>query len=133
MYQEKIKPIQDNLLNKFKEINNILNYSYYDINKIDKAINKKYFSLIFSPSKEEIAMYNSFYHFENFGIMSYSTFALEKKVTLKNKLSNYIHFRSFIQYDHNWQYLKLDQYHMQLGKFLLYWYKWYYFKKNKVI
>ena len=120
-------------MQKFKNIVTILKYGYYDNIKIEKAFNYKFFELMFNPSKKEINMYNSFYMYENFGVMNYSTFNNQNKISFKNKLINYRHFRSFIQNDDSWQYLKLHNNNMFLGKIILYLYKKRSFKKNKVI
>lgn len=133
LYNKQIKPIQDNILQKFKNIVTILKYGYYDNLKIEKAFNYKFFELMFNPSKKEINEYNSFYMYENFGVMNYSTFNNKNKTSFKNKLKNYRHFRSFIQNDDSWQYLKLHNNNMYFGKIILYLYKKKSFKKNNVI
>ncbi|MBE6155648.1 MAG: hypothetical protein E7164_02695 [Firmicutes bacterium] len=133
LYVEKIKPIQENIYEKFVKISEILKYGYFDKMYVEKLMNKQFFKLMFKPSKAEVNEYNSFYHFENFGVMNYSRFNTAKKVTLKQKIKNYRHFRTFIQNDDSWQYLKLHNNKMVLGKIVLYFYKKARFKKMGVI
>ena len=133
LFINNIKPIQNNIINKFTKLVDILKYSYYDVFEVEKLINHEFFKLMFKPSKNEINEYNTFYHFENFGVMNYSFFKKNNKITLKQKLKNYRHFRAFIQNDDSWQYLKLHNNKMHLGKIVLYFYKKRSFKKQDVI
>lgn len=133
MYFTYIKPIQANIFRKFSIITNILKDFYYDSEKVEKMFNRKFFDLVYLPSLREIELYNSFYHFENFGIMTYSTFKNNNKLDLKHKLYNYYHFHSFIQNDSTWQYLKLYNSGMKMGIIILYIYKFWKLKRGKVI
>lgn len=133
MFNEKIKPIQDNIFALFLEIVDSLNKPFYDIVMIDKIINNKFFELIFRPSKDEIMQYQSFYHFENFGVMNYSEFNNKKEKSFVRKIKCYLHFPTFIRNDDTWQYLKLYNENMRLGMSFLYHYKKAKFKKMDVL
>lgn len=133
LYTEKVKPIQDNIFEKFLVLVDILKSPNYKDTVIEKIINNKFFELMFSPSESEVSEYESFYHFENFGVMNYSYFNSENRVTLMKKVKNYLRFGSFIANDDTWQYLKLYRCNMKLGIFILYNYKKLKFKKMDVI
>lgn len=133
MYNEKIKPIQDNLFRVFNKLLDCLNEPFYDRKEVEKKINRKFFDLIFSPSKEEVLEYKSFYHFENFGVMNYSKFNAEPKKSLLSKFKKYLRFRDFIRNDDTWQYLKLYNNNMKLGIKFVYWYKQRTFKKMDIM
>lgn len=133
MYQEKIKPVQDNIFKVFTELVSVLNTPFYDRKAVEKTINRKYFELIFNPSKKEVLEYKSFYHFENFGVMNYSKFNEREQHSIMKKIKNYLHFRKFIQYDDTWQYLKLYNNDMKLGIKFVYWYKLRTFKKMDIM
>ncbi|MDD4706210.1 MAG: hypothetical protein PHS24_03250, partial [Bacilli bacterium] len=132
LFENIIKDIQDNIFKHFQTINTILKFQFFDENKIEKISNEKYFEMIFNPTKEEIKTFNKFYHFENFGIMNYSYFNKKSNISLFQKMKYYRHFRSFIQNDDLWQYLKLHNNNMILGKIILYNYKRYKFKKENL-
>lgn len=132
LFENIIKDIQDNIFKHFQTINTILKFQFFDENKIEKTSNKKYFEMIFNPTKKEIKTFNKFYHFENFGIMNYSYFNKKSNISLFQKMKHYRHFRSFIQNDDSWQYLKLHNNNMILGKIILYNYKRYKFKKENL-
>ncbi|MBR5323043.1 MAG: hypothetical protein IKU48_05820 [Clostridia bacterium] len=133
MYNNHIKPIQSAIYNKFEKLLNILKYGYYDIETIEKMFNLKFFELNFVSSKSELEEFNALYHYENFGVMNYSTFKRNTKLNIKQKIKAYLRFHRFIQNDETWQCLKLYNSNMYLGRLMLIIYKKMRLKKNNVI
>ena len=133
MFEKYIRPVQDNMFEKYVKLLDILKYSFYNNILIEKKINRKFFLLNFSPTKNEAEEFNKYYHFENFGVMNYSQFKKNEKLGFFIKIKKYVRFHDFIRNDETWQYLKLYNARMHMGKVVLYLYKKSIMKKHDII
>ena len=82
LYTNVISKIQNNMLNTFNELVNILANEYYNDKYIKKEINRIHYKMLYKPTKGQLTFFNRIYHYENFGVFEFTDFKLHNKPTL---------------------------------------------------
>ena len=110
IYKNVVSKIQDSMFELFNKMEDLFENEYYDNLKIDKAINKDHFKMLFEPTEEQLRFFNKIYHYENFGVFEFSRFDLKQDLTLKFYIKEnlkYILKRKHFFDDAFWPTLKL--------------------------
>ena len=110
IYKNVVSKIQDSMFEIFNKMEDLFENEYYDNLKIDKAINKDHFKMLFEPNEEQLRFFNKVYHYENFGVFEFSRFDLKQDLTLKFYIKEnlkYILKRKHFFDDAFWPTLKL--------------------------
>lgn len=81
IYTNVISKIQNNMLDTFNELVNILANEYYNDKYIKKEINRIHYKMLYKPTKEQLTFFNRIYHYENFGVFEFTDFKLHNKLT----------------------------------------------------
>ena len=110
IFKNVVKPAQDVMFERFKNIVNTVCNKYYDTIEVEKIFNKIQFDMLYYPSKEQLEFFDRIYHYENFGVFEFTTFNNKNGISLKKWLKEHIKF--FIHYgryfdDAFWPVLKL--------------------------
>lgn len=82
IYTNVISKIQNNMLDIFNELVNILANEYYNDKYIKKEINRIHYKMLYKPTKKQLTFFNRIYHYENFGVFEFTDFKLHNKLTL---------------------------------------------------
>ena len=110
IYKNVVSKIQNNMFELFNKMEDLFENDYYDNLKIDKAINRDHFKMLFEPTEEQLKFFNKIYHYENFGVFEFSRFDLKQDLTLKFYIKEnlkYILKRKHFFDDAFWPTLKL--------------------------
>ena len=121
IYKNVVSKIQDKMFKMFLKLEDLFENEYYDNLKIDKAINREHFRMLFEPTEEQLKFFNKIYHYENFGVFQFSKFNLKKELTLKFYIKEnlkYILKRKHFFDDAFWPTLKLYNEKLYIPKFL---------------
>jgi len=121
LYEHVISKIQDDMLDIFSKICDLLVNGYYDNSKCSGLFNKIHFNMMFNPNKKQIDFFNSMYHYENFGFFEFTTFEKNNKLNFLDKFKNYvIFFTKFYGYfdDVLWPMSKLCNNNMKFAAFI---------------
>lgn len=81
IYTNVISKIQNDMLDIFKELVNILANEYYNDKYIKKEINRIHYKMLYKPTKKQLTFFNRIYHYENFGVFEFTDFRLHNKLT----------------------------------------------------
>ena len=81
IYTNVISKIQNDMLDIFKELVNILANEYYNDKYIKKEINRIHYKMLYKPTKKQLTFFNRIYHYENFGVFEFTDFKLHNKLT----------------------------------------------------
>lgn len=87
LFIEVIQPIQEHIMSSFKQIVEILKMSNYSYSELTELFARFHANMVFFPTKKEIEFFRRMYHFENFGVFTYTTFN-KRKLSLKDKARN---------------------------------------------
>ena len=110
IYKNVVSKIQDSMFELFNKMEDLFENEYYDNLKIDKAINRDHFKMLFEPTEEQLKFFNKIYHYENFGVFEFSRFDLKQDLTLNFYIKEnlkYILKRKHFFDDAFWPTLKL--------------------------
>lgn len=136
IYKDVIKPLQDEMFNRFINIANILQNNHYNNIKLDRLFNKIHFNMVFNPDIEQYNFFNKIYHYENFGVFEFTEFKNKERITLKNyikeNLKFFLRYKTYF-YDTYWPILKLQNKKLYIQKILYVLNKKRKFKKAKII
>lgn len=130
LFENVVKPIQDEMFEIFKNICNLLTNTYYDDKKVEKTINRIHFEMVFHPNKKSIKLINNVFHYDNFGVFTLTKLSKVKKNNLINYIKEHILFvktfnRGYFN-DSFWPMLKLIN-----NKLYIPYYAYYIIKKRK--
>lgn len=87
LFNDVIKPIQKHIMSSFEQITQILKTSTYSYEELIEVFAKLHADMVFFPTKKEIEFFRKMYHFENFGVFTYTTFD-KKPLTIKERMRN---------------------------------------------
>lgn len=90
LFNQVVKPIQQNIESLYLKICDILCKRNYESNDLDEYIAKNHARMVFFPNKEQLLFFSKIYHFENFGVFEYTKFDYLNKVSLGNKVKNMV-------------------------------------------
>lgn len=136
IYKNVIKPIQDEMFERFIKITDVIQNSYYNNRYVKRIFNKVHFDMIYCPTKEQYKFFNKIYHYENFGVFEFTKFNEKNKITLKKYLKEnlkfFLKYRTYF-YDTYWPVLKLHNNKLHIEKYLYVTNKKRKFKKANII
>lgn len=92
LFKKYISPIQKEIFLKFCQIKDILQNRIYDEKKVEKIFSKQHYKMVFVPSEKELMFFKKLYHFENFGLFSFTEFNKKNKLTIKQKIREYMNY-----------------------------------------
>lgn len=136
LFNKVINPIQKDIISKFCLIKDLIQNRLYDTKKIERLFNKKHFDMVFSPSAQELNFFSGLYHFENFGLFSFTKFNSSIKLSLNQKIREYLkYFLRHEKYVSDYYWCQLKNYNNRL-KLLMKIYaleRYIYFKNKNII
>lgn len=108
LYLNKILPIQKEMMLYFVLIKELMQNKFYNQKLFEKKINRAHYAMLFKPDERHIQFFNEIYHYENFGVFSFTKFL--GKTHYKNKIREYAKYlfknKVYIS-DHYWTQLKI--------------------------
>ena len=121
IFKNVVSKIQNNMFELFNKMEDLFENEYYDNLKIDKAINRAHFNMLFEPTEDQLKFFNKIYHYENFGVFEFSRFDLKQDLTLKFYIKEnlkYVLKRKHFFDDTFWPTLKLYNEKLYVPRFL---------------
>lgn len=88
LFKDVIEPIQKHIMSSFEQITEILRMSTYSYEELSEIFARFHANMVFFPNKKEIEFFRRMYHFENFGVFTYTTFD-KKNLTIKERIKNF--------------------------------------------
>lgn len=137
LYDNTVKPIQDEMFETFKKLCELLSSSFYDNILIEQKINYTHFQNIFSPSKEQVEFFNSIFHYDNYGVFKLTKLSNQKKLNfisyIKENVLFFLTFRNGYFADTFYPTIKLKNYKMFIPYYVYYITRKRRYKQGKVI
>ena len=92
LFEEKIKPLQTQMLAENKRLNAAFVHSGCVLPKLEWFA-RRHARMVFTPSSQEIDFFESLYHLENFGVFEYTNFRTEANLSLQERWRNFVAMR----------------------------------------
>lgn len=110
IYNNVVSKIQNEMINTFNKMLEILPNGYYNDKDLKRKINRIHFNMLFYPTKMQLTFFNRIYHYENFGVFEFTDFRLHQKLSFKfyiKENAKYVLKRKHFFDDAFWPILKL--------------------------
>lgn len=89
LFDKVVQPMQVEIYNRFKDLNELLLNTAYDDEVVEKILNQIHAQLVFFPTEKQLKFFEKMYHYENFGVFEFSTFEAHTSKDFKEKLEQY--------------------------------------------